>query len=160
MTFEGNYSGQLDAVSWPPGLKRLTLSGSFDQPLDLIAWPNNLEELTFGSSFNQPTDTVQTWPPTLRRIAFGSSFRQPVDRVTLPELLEELEFNENGEQDIAGLKFPDTLKVLTVGRTREVDVRQLPHGIRLVRYEHYTVNELRQVAPHVLFPPLIGEIRL
>lgn len=135
----GDYAGQLDEVSsWPPVLTKITLDGEFDQPLDTVSWPSTLQELSFGWRFNKALDRV-TWPRNLKTLSLGGSFNQPVERVVLPERLENLSFNQNSEQAIDGLAFPSTMNTLTVGRAPKIDAEALPPGVKLRRYEYYTL---------------------
>lgn len=128
---------KLGTVSWPPGLRqlslgslrdckrmelgglpnsleRLTLGGHFDQPIESATWPVSLKRLTLGPSFNQPIVDV-VWPRSLLQLTFGGHFNQPVADVVWPASLLQLSFGELFDQPIADVVWPSFLVELIFG---------------------------------------------
>lgn len=75
----GRFNYQIDSMTWPDGLVKLTFGERFNRPIERTTWPDKLQVLTFGDQFNQPVEGM-TWPLCLRKVIFGNAFNHPIRR--------------------------------------------------------------------------------
>ncbi len=127
------FNQPIDWSDLPASLRHLELGEDFNQPIQDCSG-NSLQVITFGLCFNQHLDDV-VWPDTLRHLTlgfntttpisrlpanlismqFGATYNHPVDNLHLPGTLVNLSFGFRFFQDLEVLKFPESLRSLTVG---------------------------------------------
>ena len=105
----------LGTVSWPPGLRQLSL-GSLrgGRRMDLGGLPSSLERLTLSAYFDRPIESA-TWPVSLKRLTLGSCFNQPIVDVVWSRSLLQLYFGDRFNQPVVDVAWPASMLQVTFG---------------------------------------------
>ncbi|CAM9181549.1 unnamed protein product [Pylaiella littoralis] len=133
LTIDGGFDLTIDGINLPDGLEELDISSDFNHPINGVAFPTGLKVLTFGNRFNQAIDQT-AFPAGLEKLTFGLSFDQPLERVELPASLTHLALNSDVfNRPVEGVAWPECMTELYFGDAFNQEVSSMAWPAGLVR---------------------------